>query len=44
MTQIRVRWNRIGRLLLLLVIVPMIVIVAAILVWYRLHPWLSAPH
>ena len=40
----RVPWNRIGRLLLLLVIVPVILAIAATLVLYRLHPWISAPH
>ena len=44
MAHIRVPWDRIGRLLLLLVIVPIIVAVAIVLVFYRLHPWISAPH
>ena len=40
----RVPWARVGKLVLLLVIMPAVLLMAAILVFYRLHPWISAPH
>ena len=44
MAHVHIPWHRLATVVLLVVLIPIVLMVAVTLVFYRLHPWISAPH